>query len=262
MGLMEFPPQGVDRIALLAKKAAVARELGRSTEETSAWREALLEAERDLTKNHYLQLARLAQRAGETEVAAESIVGACQNPLGILPPVREIGWVIGYLAKSDRAEDLRSVTNRLLQGESSHPVLLNNAVYLNTVMRGEARAEEIQVMERLREQYPGVTQMRTTLALAYLTTGRKEEALALLEPERTSSVRWQELSPAGRSVFALVLAETGENEHFLKVHALIDAKELLAIERSFYEDAFAPHLPEPEEELDGETVLAPKPTGV
>lgn len=80
--LLQYPPNIADRIGTLILRASVARMLGRESAETTAWQEALVEAGRDMTKNHYLKVSRVALAAGERRVAADALVAACRHPRG------------------------------------------------------------------------------------------------------------------------------------------------------------------------------------
>ena len=264
--LLQFPPETADRVGALMLKATVARALGRKSEETAAWQEALLEAERDMTQNNYLKLARFAQAAGERRVAADAIVAACRHPRGIMPPSGEIDWLMQYLIENDRPGDLLVVSRRFLRSEWGNPVLLNNAIYLSVILGGEDSVGEnvIQLVDSLQERHPGILGIRTTKALVHLLAGRAEEARGVFRPEEFTGIGWQAFPAPDRAVFALVLRETGPEALALNVRDRIDWDDMLEVERAFFWNRLFPGsriLPEAESSPGDAAAAATEPAG-
>lgn len=244
LNLLKFPVENSDRVQLAVIKARICRKLDRKSDETTAWRSAMLEAERDLTQNHFIRLAAMAQQSGNAPVAADALVAACRNRIGILPSIEDTQWVIKYLYQNDRAEDLFSVTSRMLSVDRQNPVLLNNAIYLNLITSmGKAKVGEmIPVAEALVRDAPQYPHTRRTLALVYAVADRAEDALAIYRPEERTAFGLQEMSASARVGYALVLAENGEISEFQKVAAMINWTELSSSERRFFEERLQPYL--------------------
>lgn len=240
--LLQYPPDIADKIGVLMLRASVARVLGRKSAETTAWRAALLEAERDLTQNHYLKLSRFALAVGENSVAADAIVAACRHPRGVMPPSSEIEWVMPYLIENDRPDDLLSVSQRFLVSEWSNPVLMNNSIYLSLLLNGDAPIGEnvLTLIEDLASKNPGILGIRTTLALAYLQSGRGEDAHSVFRPEEFTGIGWQRFAPSDRAIFAMALRAHGSGEHATNVIAMIDWSEMLEAERAFFRSSLIP----------------------
>lgn|GEM_PF-6513460 len=235
---LKFPPDIADRVGALMMRAAVARRLERESAESGAWQEAMLEAERDMTRNHFLKIARAAQSMNRTRIAADALVAACGHPRGLMPPIEEISWLVGYLAKHDRADDLLLVSRRMLSRHSDDPVMMNNAIYLTIVLNGPEAANDnlVSLIEGLATSYPEVVGIRTTLALAYLMAGRNDEAYAVFRPEEFTGIGWQKFNASDRAIFAIALERKDDGKLAANVKQMIDWEEMLEVERIFFRD--------------------------
>jgi len=234
--LLQYPPDVANRVGALVMRASVAGRLGRRSAETSAWQEALHVASRDMTRNHYLELARFAQAAGERRVAADALVAACRHPRGIMPPSDEIRWLVRYLIEQDRPGDLLAVCKRLLQSEAENPVLLNNAIYLSIILGGEGTVGDnvLELVDTLGEEHPDILGIRTTRALAHLMAGRPGEAREAFRADEYEGIGWQLFPASDRAIFAMVLQEDGPEELARHVRDVIDWSEMLEAERAFF----------------------------
>jgi len=249
--LLEYPPSNSDGIVLQVMKARACKELDRKPEETSAWRQTLLLAERDMTRNEYLRIAQFASRAGNQDITADALVGASMHPMGSMPASEEVGWLTGYLVEHGRLDDLMSVTQRLLS-RSQDPTLINNAIYL-TAISGDGKsisAEMIATAEQLAKDLPQYPQMRSTLALLYCLSDRDGEALAAYRETERNGIGWHSFSPAARATLALVLGGNGKIDPFPNVASQIDWSEMTPTERRFFQMKLDPFLQEQEGEED------------
>jgi len=243
LDLLRYPPENSDRIGLAALRAQVHRELEDKPGETSAWREALLEADKDMTRNEYLRVAQLAHEVQNLPILADALVAASQHPLGSLPNMEEIQWLFGYLLENHRTEDLQTLTLRLLS-RNQNPILVNNALYLSLISSdGEAVSDEmVEVGRRLREIAPQYLQIRNTLALLLCLQEKGEDALSLYRESEWKGMEWHQFSPAARATLAYVLALNGPIDPFTNVAAQINWGEMSAAERRFYRLRLDPFL--------------------
>ena len=234
--------------------AAAARALGRRSDEVAAWNKARVAAEQDQTRNRHLGLAAAALRAGEEDIAAEAYVAAFRHPLGLMPPGREVAWLLNYLPENDRPEDLLAVTGRLLQWEADEPALVNNAVYLSLILGQPVGEAGVGIMEPIVERHPEIAGFRNTLALARLETGDAAGALALYSKLEDGSAEHGKVgdsfSSAGRAIYSLVQAENGDVQEFHAVAGTIRWEEMLEQERLFFEECFQPHRAPRDKESD------------
>ena len=254
LALLRYPPIDGDAVVMGELGAAAARALGRRSDEVAAWNKARVAAEQDQTRNRHLGLAAAALRAGEEDVAAEAYVAAFRHPLGLMPPAREVAWLLKYLTENDRPEDLLAVTGRLLQWEADEPALVNNAVYLSLILGQPVGEAGVRIMEQIVERHPEIAGFRNTLALARLETGDAAGALALYSKLEDGSAEHGKVgdsfSSAGRAIYSLVQAENGDVQEFHAVAGTIRWEEMLEQERLFFEECFQPHRAPRDKESD------------
>lgn len=245
LALLSYPVDSSDAVAIAILEAAAARGLGHNSDENAAWRKAQLAADSDLTRNRYLGLAEAARRAGRREVAVDAIVAACRHPVGLLPPAREIAWVMDDLVKGGRANDLLAVLARILPWEGGEPALINNAVYLSLILERAVGGAAVEAMKRIVEAHPEEAGFRNTLVLAYLAAGDAEAAIGLY-PEMSvpgsDEEAWRDFSETRKAVYALALAENGDDRRFRQVVETIDWDSFFEKEGRFFESRLRPHL--------------------
>jgi len=239
---LQFPPESIDKVWSFGTEAQLQSLLGNSQESVSSWRKAMIVAERDLTKNGFLRIARMAKRLGDLSVTADALVAASSHELGALPDFDEVSWMINYLVEEDRLDDLLTVSQRLLR-RSRNPILINNAIYLSMISSdGKVISEDmVKTMEALRKEKPDSSSFTATAALAYCLSDREAEGLALYEEGSESQFDWEPLTETQKATVALILAKLGQAERFLEIEQAIDWSSVTSMEKRFFRTRLEQH---------------------
>ena len=123
------------------------------------------------------------------------------------------------------------IANELLQLAPDDPLYKNNLAYF-LYLEGNVTESSLNSMRALVEEHPEIIQYRLTLALGLLRSGQPLKAQKLLE---SNSFEWGNLSPQGQMIYAVVLAENGEQSVAKGLVSQLDAEEFLAEEKALLE---------------------------
>jgi len=244
--LLQSRTQGIDEVKTALTKAVLCLQLGDQSGQTAAWSEALAAARQNLHKNRFIEIAVSARELGRETVAVDAIVEGSQHPSGILPSNDLVKWALGPLVRSHRAGDLQRLCNRLLQEDPESAILINNTIYLALIFASPREApspEWLEVMQRLHEQHPNVTGIRTTLALAYSNAGEHQKAINAFSQELNFEEARERLSASARAALALALKRGDNSDRYKQIMATIEWDRMMNDEERFFKGALDAVLP-------------------
>jgi tetratricopeptide (TPR) repeat protein len=184
-------------------QARAAKELGQLRDANAHWNLALSHALPSLEQNLYL--ARYAEKMGEHRVAARAWRQVARTPAWAL---RANLAALSSLEKDGDTRGLREAVQQLTRLAPNDPAPRNDAAYLDLLLEENVPAASA-TAEQLFQAHPDVLAYRTTLALAYLRTGRLSDAQRLYNG---IEVPWPQVPPRSQAVHAAVLTAAGTAE--------------------------------------------------
>ncbi len=239
LGLLERAPRSTDPVTVFSLRAMVQERLGRAAEANQNWNRAVRYAELEIGRDSLLRLGRLAELGGKPEIRDLAMVEALKRPADQSLAAADVAGLFPALVRRERDEDLLSVSLDLLRTQPGNPQILNNAVWLEA-LRGATDPARMEQLAGFVERFPTIVPLRTTLALAQLRAGRRDQALGTLGPVAAELEGEGSAPDSGRAVYALALAENGDPERARRIAASIDWTRLIRAERDFFAAALDP----------------------
>jgi len=143
---------------------------------------ALAEAKSSALPNAFLTVHRIANDAGNLDLAEQALVEAIRLGRGPLPLYADLKPLLGALAVQGRENVLMEICAIYLAFEPGNPVLLTQYAYL-ACLNGIADPETIiKALEPLAKGFPKEVPIQSVLATAYLCAGQPAKAAETLDP--------------------------------------------------------------------------------
>lgn len=234
---LEEPPVSVPEPYRLALQSLVEKFRERYNQSTYKWKMALVAAQSDPEQNWFYQLSNIAGRAENRDEQMEALFRAVTHEKGVPPKTKALIPLFQWLAEKNEEKKLLAVSERLLEREPNHPVLLNNFLYLKALYRS-ADPQDVEVLAKLVEAYPDNKSFHRSLAFVQLMLQESEKALTTLE-----NLGEQEDAPdhSTRAIRARALFSVGREQEGREIANTIDWEQLNPQEQRVLK------LPEPEE---------------
>ncbi len=235
---LEEPPVSVPEPYRLALQSLVEKFREKYNQSTYKWKMALVAAQSDPEQNWFYQLSNIAGRAGNRDEQMEALFRAVTHEKGVPPKTKALIPLFQWLAEKNEEKKLLAVSERLLEREPNHPVLLNNFLYLKALYRS-ADPQDVGVLTKLVEAYPDNKSFHRSLAFVQLMLQESEKALTTLE-----NLGEQEDAPdhSTRAIRARALFSLGKEQEGREIANTIDWEQLNPQQQKVLK------LPEPEEE--------------
>lgn len=235
---LEEPPVSVPEPYRLALQSLVEKFREKYNQSTYKWKMALVAAQSDPEQNWFYQLSNIAGRAGNRDEQMEALFRAVTHEKGVPPKTEALIPLFQWLAEKNEEKKLLAVSERLLEREPNHPVLLNNFLYLKALYRS-ADPQDVGVLTKLVEAYPDNKSFHRSLAFVQLMLQESEKALTTLE-----NLGEQEDAPdhSTRAIRARALFSLGKEQEGREIANTIDWEQLNPQQQKVLK------LPEPEEE--------------
>lgn len=201
-----------------------ALQLDSPTSAEQHFRKAILAAERDPVMLIYL--AGYFRMIGQQQFEIETL-----ERLTSSPAYARFAYD-GLLSLYRRSGDTRGLLKVLQQMKTRWPgdlAIQNDVSYLKLIFNEQVSAELYEAAKRF-EANPSIFPLRMTYALALLRNGQGKQAMDLLEK---SKVKFGELVPWQRAIFAAILADNGFQETAVDVADGIPDRSLTAEEQGF-----------------------------
>ena len=201
------PPPGADPIEIELMRATVATSHGQTGAAETALNKALNLAASDSSRNRFIELAAIADKAGTREVAENAWIAAIRMGWGPLPLYSDLRPVMAALTAKGRSEDLLAMTRSLLLYEPNELELQLDFHYLallhNVLTPREVITEVSNLIHRL-----DTPRGHATLMLASLLDGHPEEALTDLTKFRENKEAAPAMITALEGTARLLVGET------------------------------------------------------
>lgn len=234
LSLLDRAPNGTDPVVLLSLRAMIQSRLGQNAEANQNWARAARQAELVSGRAALLRFAQLAALGGKGEMRDEALAEALKRPSSLSIPAADVAFLYPALARQNRSEDLLQISEGLLAAEPENPQVLNNVVWLE-LLEGATDESRVKKLEQYVAEFPSVTALRSTLALAHLRAGRNEEAVEALAPLRQRIDAGEaEAAPTDRALVALALARQGDTEKSRELSKTVRWDKLMKAEREFF----------------------------
>ena len=234
--MLENPAPGIDPTILFGLRAIVTGAQDNDSGATQWWERGFRQAEIATGRNSLLQLAKLAASSGNEPIRNRAIAEALKRPSAIPIPSSDVAFVFSYLVEQDRPDDLLRISQGLLTNEPNNLLLINNVAWLS-LLQHQTDSDSITKLEHTLANHSSVTGIRTTLALAYLQSGRLEAAETVLEgiPEKDKS--GTAMKPSDRAVWALFYEKQGKVAEAKELCEGLEWNRMMRLEREYFQDA-------------------------
>jgi len=249
--LLSSPPPSADLVEVEMVRASLAKRGGDEIAASTAWTRSLNQAAFDITRNRFIEIARVAEMSGARATAQDAWVAAVRSGWGPLPLYRDLLPVFTSLAISGRSEDLMAMYRSLLRLEPLNVELSNNFNYLALIHGMIPASIAADTFRSLIEKEPERTDVLSGLMLAELEAGKPVEALALLPAMKASRTT----SPMMiRALEGSALVMNGESEKGVAVLRAVEWRLFMRQERIAFRELLitfkVANLPLPDAEVD------------
>lgn len=209
-------------------------QLGVPTSAEQHFRKAIHAAERDPVMLVYLAgyFRAIAQQQFEIE-SLEKLAGS--------PAYARFAFdgLLSFYRRNGETRKLLKVLERMKARWPEDLAIQNDVTYLKLIFNEQVSAQLFEASKRF-EADPSVFPLRMTYALALLRNGQGREAMELLEK---SKVKFGEMVPWQRAIFAAILADNGFQETAVAVADGIPDRSLTAQEMDFVASYLSPGKP-------------------
>lgn len=235
--LLEQPHPQIPHTTVHSLRAVAFAGLAQNANARDQWERALRQASLLSGREGLMQLAHMASAAGANEVRNRALTEALQRPSLIPLPSADIGFLFSHLAKEDDPSNLLSISRNLLRAEPENPLLINNVTWLELVLEENSLTTNSQRIQALVDQFPDLTTLRATLALALLAEGKVVEAYETAEAMTELAVP-DALSPTDLAVLEVArLRSESDSPKPVNVAEAIDWNSMMEVERTFFQSA-------------------------
>ncbi|MEM9016756.1 MAG: hypothetical protein AAGC68_07060, partial [Verrucomicrobiota bacterium] len=233
--LLAQPNPRVDPTLVSSLHALVYGKQGRLANSERHWERAFDHASMSGGRQALLDLAQFAAKSGNEEIRNRALTEALKRRSPVALPAKDVSFLFTHLASSDRAEDLLVISRSLLRGEPDNPILLNNVVWLELLLRGRSSGTLVSRVAEIAEKHPEITTLQSTLTLAYLLSGHED--LAHESFGRLSQSSPNSFTESDRAVLAYAKKQLGENSE--EAVELIQWEDLMQVEVDFFRPALS-----------------------
>ena len=225
------PHRGVRPSVVSTLRAVVAA----AADSPRFWEKALQQAALEKDAEGFWRISAAAAASSNQGVEMRAAVEALKRP-GAHPSVRELGPVIEWMYRNDRADDMRQVFRTLIRREPDSPMLRNNLGYLE-IVSGRLSDPLIEQLDALCGEFPAVSEFATSRAVAFIAEGKYAAARDTLESAFSD---WAKAPPPAVAAYAVVLgaAEEGASNRtgqFQAVRRQLQWNQMLSVEREFFQ---------------------------
>jgi tetratricopeptide (TPR) repeat protein len=238
--LLDRAPASADPAMISGLRAMVWTKRGHPSNANQHWQRAYRHACLAAGRESLLRLGRLADLAGHEDFCTLAVTESLKRPSPVPLASSDVSFVFGSLVEKNQDDDLLRVSMGLLSSQPENPQLLNNVVWLE-LLHGNVDEERIAKLEQFSARFPKIANLRTTLALAQLATGRREAALESIS-SLLPRLDDKENAPASadRAVLAYTLASNGQYSRAQEVASGVQWDQMMEVERDFFQTALKP----------------------
>lgn len=177
---LESPPEDMPKAMRFALQYQVACIQGRIVDSRSLWASAIAEALSDREMNWFYHLSSVAERVNNQDDHMVALTNAILHEVGTPPKTRSLKPLFDWLEQNRDEVRLLAVSEKLLQWEPNHPLLLNQSIYLRT-LNGDGKEEDFETVRKLTESFPDHPKFHRSLALLQVIHKKYQEALMTLD---------------------------------------------------------------------------------
>ena len=228
---LENPSAPIPRLELCAERAIAAHKLGDHARRAMEWSNALAEAAGDSTRNGFLVLAAMAEKAGLSDDALAAMSRGVRMGRGLIPIHERLKPLISALASRGRGKELLQIFTTLMQFEGGNPLVLTNYCYLGCLYGVIEPDFAITRMEAVQRAIPNAVPIRAVLATAWLMKDQPKKAEEVMAMEKFD---WLTAAPGYRAVYGTTMYLLEKNEEAARILQGLPWDELLPRETNVF----------------------------
>jgi hypothetical protein len=177
---MSYPPPGVPEVPNILARVGAATFLKKEAQAFALWRDAFQAAERNPSRNWYLNIVEIATKLKAPDQLSEALVRSVEHPRGYTPDEAQIETILAWLERQDNPARSDKVLSILIEDLPDHPGIINRYYYIKALY-GKASLNDLETMKELIEDDPDQSRYQGTLALLHLQMSQPQAALKAIE---------------------------------------------------------------------------------